>query len=554
MIKRCATHFGRIVSPSNIVSFTGFKPHTTCMPAVPLPKYLKNPFFGLGPLRTFIHKALTYCSVMLLCACTSLENHSQFDKQPSYQLGYQADSRLSAYLNHHPQDRENLTAFFPLDKGHDALLARLALIEAADKTLDLQYYIFRNDETGQLLTWRLFEAAQRGVRVRILLDDMQKRNDEGLARLSAHPNIQIRLFNPHQYRTARTLAMASDFSRLNRRMHNKSLTADSVVAIVGGRNIGNEYFSVNSPVEFGDFDLMLYGNSVEQTAEQFDLYWNSLHAVPIEWLTDNPIPVTEEELQAWLKETQLEQKFTQGRYDFTQLQLYQQFTDKSLVWYWGKGQVWYDLPDKVDTQEQQLADNLTSLLRTVKDSLVLISPYFVPTERGTQALVEAAHRGVEITIVTNSLASNDVFAVHGWYAKYRQDLVEAGIQLWETKASARIDSKWSFTGSSRSSLHAKVLLIDHRLLFAGSMNWDPRSALLNTEMAAVIEHPDYVQASEAKLPMGLKTNAYQVRMKNGEVAWFDHQSQVWFDSEPEATVWRKIGAWFAGILPIEEQL
>ncbi len=186
--------------------------------------------------------------------------------------------------------------------------------------------------------------------------------------------------------------------------------------------------------------------------------------------------------------------------------------------------------------------------------MVLISPYFVPTERGTQALVEAAHRGVEITIVTNSLASNDVFAVHGWYAKYRQDLVEAGIQLWETKASARIDSKWSFTGSSRSSLHAKVLLIDHRLLFAGSMNWDPRSALLNTEMAAVIEHPDYVQASEAKLPMGLKTNAYQVRMKNGEVAWFDHQSQVWFDSEPEATVWRKIGAWFAGILPIEEQL
>ncbi|HFQ5064345.1 TPA: phospholipase D family protein [Vibrio vulnificus] len=493
-------------------------------------------------------------SLFVLPSCTSVDRHQQAEKTITHHFGYQTDSRLSTYLNHPPQDRESLTAFFPLERGHDALLARLALIEAADKTLDLQYYIFRGDETGQLITWRLFEAAERGVRVRVLLDDMQKHNDQGLAQLSAHRNIEIRLFNPHQYRNARGLAMASDFSRLNRRMHNKSLTADSVLTIVGGRNVGNEYFSFHSPVEFGDFDLMLYGNSVQQTADQFDLYWNSLHAIPIEWIVPNSSVITQQEVAQWLVDSQLEAQFTDGQYDFTRLALYQQFTNKTLPWYWGKGQVWYDLPDKVESQSHQLAENLVSLLKNVEHSLVLISPYFVPTEQGTQALVAAAQRGVDITIVTNSLASNDVFAVHGWYAKYRQQLVEGGIKLWETKASARIDSKWSLTGSSRSSLHAKVMLIDHKMLFAGSMNWDPRSALLNTEMAAVIEHPDYVQASESKLPQDLKQSAYQVVMHQGKIAWFDHVSQTWLNTEPEASIWRRFGAWFAGVLPIEEQL
>ncbi|MDF4772254.1 phospholipase D-like domain-containing protein, partial [Vibrio parahaemolyticus] len=177
-----------------------------------------------------------------------------------------------------------------------------------------------------------------------------------------------------------------------------------------------------------------------------------------------------------------------------------------------------------------------------------------PTEAGTQTLSNAAKRGVDITIVTNSLASNDVFAVHGWYAKYRKDLLEAGIKLWEVKASAKLKSKWSITGSSRASLHAKAMTIDNKTLFVGSMNWDPRSAALNTEMAVVIEQPEYVQMFLEQLPNQLSSNAYALTLRDGDIVWTDVKTGEEYDSEPEAGVWRKMGAWFSGILPIEDQL
>lgn len=181
----------------------------------------------------------------VLSACSSIESNQPSEKSTTFHFGYQQDSVLAHYFEAYGEDPKTITGFYPLNQGHDALLARTSLIESAQKSLDLQYYIYRGDETSQLITWRLYEAAKRGVRIRLLLDDMQKRNDNVMAALNAHPNIEIRLFNPHQYRSARIFALTSDFERLNRRMHNKSLIADSVSAIVGGRNIGNEYFSLN---------------------------------------------------------------------------------------------------------------------------------------------------------------------------------------------------------------------------------------------------------------------------------------------------------------------
>lgn len=501
-----------------------------------------------------LSKALFGSMLILVSACSSIQPRDPSEKSTSFQYGYQEESALAEFFESYDKAPDSDTAFYPLNQGNDALLARIALIESAEKSLDLQYYIYRNDETSQLITWRLYEAAQRGVRVRLLLDDMQKRNDAGMAELNAHPNIEIRLFNPHQYRSARLFALASDFSRLNRRMHNKALIADSVSAIVGGRNIGNEYFSFESNVEFGDFDVMLYGEAVTQTADQFDLYWNSLYAIPMEWIVTDSEKVADDAIQAQVKKLQLEEKFSTGTYNFKELDLYEELQQGKLHLYWGQGDVWFDLPDKIATQESQLVANLGELLESVEGSFVLISPYFVPTESGTKALADAAKRGIDVTIVTNSLASNDVFAVHGWYAKYRQELVEAGIQLWEVKASARIKSKWSLTGSSRASLHAKAMMIDSKTLFVGSMNWDPRSAALNTEMAVVIEQPEYVQDSLNKLPHQLKQNAYRIIIKDGDIAWLDTETGEIHSSEPEASIWRKMGAWFSGILPIEDQL
>ncbi|MET2949047.1 phospholipase D family protein [Vibrio owensii] len=501
-----------------------------------------------------LSKAILGSLLLLVSACSSIQPKDPSEKSTSFQLGYQEDSALAEFFESYGKDPKSETAFYPLNQGNDALLGRIALIESAEKSLDLQYYIYRSDETSQLITWRLYEAAKRGVRVRLLLDDMQKRNDAGMAELNAHPNIEIRLFNPHQYRDARVFALASDFERLNRRMHNKALIADSVSAIVGGRNIGNEYFSFESNVEFGDFDVMLFGEVVTQTADQFDLYWNSIYAVPMEWIVPEADKVADRAIQAQVRTLELEEKFSTGPYNFKELDLYEELQQGNLKLYWGKGEVWFDLPDKIATQESQLIANLGELLENVDSSFVLISPYFVPTESGTKALTDAAKRGIDITIVTNSLASNDVFAVHGWYAKYREDLVKAGIKLWEVKASAKIKSKWSLTGSSRASLHAKLMMIDENKLFVGSMNWDPRSAELNTEMAVVIEQPEYVQKQQTVLPEQLKENAYQVVLKDGDITWLDLETGEVFDSGPEASVWRKMGAWFSGILPIEDQL
>ncbi|UPQ90302.1 phospholipase D family protein [Vibrio sinaloensis] len=490
----------------------------------------------------------------LLVGCSSLNVADLAEKPASYHLGYQSHSPLANYFEKLQHSDPDLSGFLALDQGEDALLARLALIETAQASLDLQYYIYRSDETSHLLTWRLYEAAERGVRVRLLLDDMQKRNDEHIAELNSHPNIEIRLFNPHQYRQARLLAMASDFERLNRRMHNKSLTADGVASIVGGRNIGNEYFSFASNVEFGDFDLLLYGEVVEQTADQFDLYWNSRYAIPMEWIVEHSETLQASSIQEQVGRLQLKEKFSSGQYDFRKLPLYQHLNDGTIELFWGKGQVWYDHPDKIDHQQSQLVDNLEQLLATVEQSVVIISPYFVPAQAGTEALIAAVQQGVDVTIITNSLASNDVFAVHGWYAKYRKQLVQSGIKLWEMKVSADSKSKWSVTGSSRASLHAKVILVDQRILIVGSMNWDPRSSDLNTEMAAVFEQPQYVKHTLSKLPSELNANAYQLMVQDGQLMWRDNTSGEIVDTEPQASVWRRIGAWLSGILPIEQML
>ncbi|GAM66632.1 cardiolipin synthetase [Vibrio sp. JCM 19236] len=420
--------------------------------------------------------------------------------------------------------------------------------------MDLQYYIYRNDETGKLMTWRLFEAAERGVRVRILLDDMQKRNDQGLALLNSHPNIHIRLFNPNNYRTARNLGFLKEFGRLNSRMHNKSITADNVSSIVGGRNIGNEYFSYDTSVEFGDFDLLLYGNTVEQVADQFDQYWNSDFAVPVEWIFETDEVITAEDVKQTVLTERLEEQFTTGAYDITKLDLHRKLVNNQLPLYWGEGKLLYDLPDKVGTQNSQLIDDLTLILEDVEDNVVIISPYFVPTELGTQHLVEAVQSGKQVTIITNSLASNDVFAVHGWYAKYREDLIEGGVKLWEIKSTAKFKSKWSMTGSGRSSLHAKVMFFDDRYLFVGSMNWDPRSALHNTEMAVIIDQADFVLENEIELFNELDKYAYKLKIRDGDLVWVDNMTQEVFESEPDASIWLRMGAWMAGILPIEEQL
>ncbi|NOI67726.1 phospholipase D family protein [Vibrio sp. 99-8-1] len=495
--------------------------------------------------------------VAALTGCVSSNiDPARYEKSPSFTITNAQPTRLEHYFSQEIATHSSAaeTGFYPLEKGHDALLARLAIIGSAQYSIDAQYYIFRDDDAGNLIGWRLFEAAERGVRVRLLLDDMQKYDDSALVRYSSHPNIEVRLFNPHHLRSARGVAMMSDFDRLNHRMHNKSLSVDGVVTIIGGRNVGNEYYSINSDVEFADLDLLMVGKSVPEVNRQFDLYWNSDYSIPVEWVSDNQQHYTSVDVDTWIEQQGLESTFSEDIYDFTKLPFYTDLVSGTLPLYWGESELLYDLPNKPESKQSTLIDSLGSVLEQVETSLVFISPYFVPTERGTQELVDAVKQGFEVTVITNSLASNDVFAVHGWYAKYRKDLVEGGVQLWEMKPNAELKKNWSLTGSRRSSLHTKAIIIDKKKIFVGSMNLDPRSVHLNTEMGIIIEQPEYAQQVYRELMHEITTMAYKVAVKDGDIVWIDNAADEILSSEPDASLWRRFGAWFSGILPIEEQL
>ncbi|WP_418114046.1 phospholipase D family protein [Vibrio scophthalmi] len=482
-------------------------------------------------------------------------------KASSLTLPLNPNTKLGQLATHYMSENQTSAAdqsgFYPLSDGQEALLARIALIENSEQSLDLQYYIYRDDSTSSLLTHAIFQAAERGVRVRILLDDMQSRSDSDMAALAAHDNIELRLFNAFDNRVLRMLDFLTNFSQMNRRMHNKALIADSAFAIAGGRNIGDEYFAANHDVDFGDFDLLLAGNSVAEISHQFDLYWNSTPATPIEALVEVGQAPTAEQVTQWQR--QLRNHFDGSEYsaNINQLPLMRALNGKTLPLYWGEAKVYYDQPSKVyqPDQSQLMLHSLGDILSQADSSFVLVSPYFVPTQAGTDLLTKAAQEGLDITIITNSLASNDVFAVHGWYAKYRKQLIESGINLYEVKADPQAKKNYSWLGSSRTSLHAKTFVIDGRKIFAGSFNFDPRSAFLNTEMGVLINAPEFVTDALMNVDDILHKSAYQLMLDNqGNLLWINHQTHRRYDSEPDTSIWLRIGAWIAGILPIETQL
>ncbi|WP_222939532.1 phospholipase D family protein [Photobacterium sp. BZF1] len=486
--------------------------------------------------------------------CSSLP---EAEKTPTYTIPFDAQTELGRQVKPYLDDYADLTGFYPLGDGQEAFLARLALIYSAEHSLDLQYYIYRSDSTSSLMTYALYQAAERGVRVRILLDDMQSRNDTSLARLSSHPNIKIRLFNPFVNRKSRIFGFISDFDRLNRRMHNKALIADNAFSITGGRNIGDEYFAANSAIDFGDFDILMVGDAITDISVQFDLYWNSKPAIPIESLVQPQPKPTPEEVFEW--ETELKRDFKHSEYmeSMAKLPLTDHIKNKTLEFYWGKAEVHYDLPSKVYSPEDTdlMLHQLGAILEQADSELLLVSPYFVPTSQGADALVQAVDEGIDVTIITNSLASNDVFAVHGWYAKYREPLLAGGVKLYEVKVDPSLKKKRSWLGSSRTSLHAKTFIIDRKKLFVGSFNFDPRSAYLNTEMGVLIESSEFGELLYRQVDRNLKKNTYRLALdESGNLEWHNDVSGIIKRKEPDSGLFLRFSAWFAGLLPIEDQL
>jgi putative cardiolipin synthase len=446
-----------------------------------------------------------------------------------------------------------MSGVHPLLDSLDAFAARMLLARAADRSLDVQYYIWHDDLSGRLLLQELHEAAARGVRVRLLLDDNGIAGlDVTLAALDAHPNIEERLFNPFPSRTLRWTGYLTDFSRLNRRMHNKSFTADNQASIVGGRNVGDEYFDAAEGSVFVDLDVLAVGPVVREVSRDFDGYWASGSAYPV----DRLVPPAEGPLQIAADEEKAKVFVDAVRQSDFVLQL----MERRLPFEWGRALLVSDDPAKGlgDAAESALLPHkLGELLGEPRAEVELISAYFVPGE-STGLFTSMAKRGVRLTVLTNSFEATDVAVVHAGYAKRRKELLEAGVTLYELKRiSPQSQSARSFvgsSGSSASSLHAKTFSVDRARVFVGSFNFDPRSANLNTEMGILIDSAALAQRIASSFETGIPERSYEVRLSDeGELYWIERRGQerVRHDTEPGTSFWQRAGVRFMSLLPID---
>jgi putative cardiolipin synthase len=453
-----------------------------------------------------------------------------------------------------------------LPQGPDALAARLAVADAATTSLDVQYYIWHSDDSGVLLIHRLLKAADRGVRVRLLLDDLgTKATDDGLLVLDSHPNIEVRLFNPVSLRSARMLGALLDFRRVNRRMHNKAFIADNKVAIVGGRNIGDEYFGAREDVNFADLDVVTVGPVVQEVSQQFDAYWNSPSSIEITAIAaPNETPEHAATRRARY-ETMLAQANQSAAAQRVRKSAETSTTREGRVSF-VPGRAWavYDDPVKVTHSASDPTSHLAPKLRAIVDStqreLFIVSPYFIPEAKGLELFRELRARGVRVVVLTNSLASTDVAAVHAGYKRYRKPLLECGVELYELKPQGR-EIKHSggsspFGSSSKASLHAKTFTFDQFTTFVGSMNLDPRSLRLNTEVGLLIECPELAAELTQKVLQDIDRHAYKPQLDGGRLFWTTTEDgqEVRYTKEPGTSAGQRMKVMLLSCLPIEGQL
>ena len=450
-----------------------------------------------------------------------------------------------------------------MSHAREAFIVRLALADLAERSLDMQYYVWDGDATGRIIVDRVMKAADRGVRVRLLVDDpYYKASDPVKAALDAHPNVEIRLFNPATNRRWSRLDFIVDFRRFNRRMHNKLMVADNAAAIVGGRNIGDEYYGVNTIANFRDLDVLAVGPVVRDLSGVFDRYWNSASTVPIATIVERAYGAAD--LDAIL--ARLRQEIAAADYPYPIDQHLDELAAQgaelrdNLVW--AHGRVIADDPEAVARGKE--ADDVVEFIRArvaeLKEELLAEAPYFVLPARA-QATVKALHeRNVRVRVLTNSLASNNQLAAHSGYAKTRRRLLENGMELYELRPDTdAFRSGWSLhSGRSRAALHTKAMVFDRKAVFIGSFNLDPRSAVINTEAGLYIESPELAKRLTAYMATGVApANSYRVLLDpNGKIVWQTVRDgqEVCSRDEPETGFRRRFAAGLLKLLPIDAQL
>jgi len=416
---------------------------------------------------------------------------------------------------------------------------------------------------------RLLQAAGRGVRVRVLLDDIHTRGkDFNIALVDAHPNVEVRLFNPFANRSRRGLEFLTSMSRVNHRMHNKLFLMDNALAVVGGRNIGDHYFGVNTTTNFRDLDLLAVGPIVPRLSASFDEFWNSDWAMPVAaFLEEPPRKIQVDEAVARLCAWMEQQTGFPYPIENTQDEIVERLQQARGRFIWGPAEVLSDTPHKVgsDGSYQGIAPTLAANAGDLREELLIESAYFVPGKEGVEGLSALVARGVRVRVLTNSLASNDVVPAHAGYARNREGLLAGGVDLHELRPDAgSVRNGWSLHGSSSAaSLHTKAVVFDREKVFIGTYNLDPRSRSINTEIALLVESPELAEQVVAFMDSGARPdNSYRVVLEEdamdaaAALTWTaeDGGRKVRYDSDPEVGFWRRLSADFLSLLPMESQL
>jgi len=474
-----------------------------------------------------------------------------------------SSTRLGQFFGPAADEHPGLSGFSLLSHGREAFIVRLALGDLAERSLDLQYYVWDGDTTGRLIVDRVVKAADRGVRVRLLVDDpYYKASDTVIASLDAHPNVEIRLFNPFTNRNWSVLDFIFDFGRVNRRMHNKLMIADNASAIVGGRNIGDIYYGVNTTANFRDLDVLAVGPVVHDLSRVFDQYWNSRSAVPIATIVDRAYGAADlDAIRIRLRDeiATVDYPYPIDQ-DLEQLAAGGAELRDNLTW--ANGRIIADDPEAVACGKE--SDDVVAFIRgrvaQLKTELLAESPYFVLPARAL-ATVKALHeRNVRVRVLTNSLASNDMLPAHSGYAKTRRRLLENGMELYELRPDTdAFRPGWSFlSGRSPAALHTKATVFDREAVLIGSFNLDPRSAVINTEAGLYIESPELAERLVAYMATGVApANSYRLLLDpKGEIVWETERDgqRVQYRDEPQTGFRRRFVANLWKLLPIDAQL
>ncbi|MFO1407916.1 MAG: phospholipase D family protein [Steroidobacteraceae bacterium] len=502
-------------------------------------------------------------AVLVLAGCATLQPRPPLPVEQALPPGDTTplDRTIGAAEQAHPGE----SAFRLLREGPEAFAVRARTAQLVERSLDLQTYIWNADGTGTMLASLILSAADRGAKVRLLVDDMDARDKNyGFAALDAHPNIEVRMFNPFSSRTG-TLSYVFEavgsFERINRRMHNKTWIADNRVAVVGGRNLGDEYFGASDEVNFTDLDFAMAGPVVRDASASFDKYWNSDSAYPMALLVPAGTisPEALDRLRSQLAKALEHADESRYAEELRRNDAVRRLVSGDWPMSWSPEYRFVsDDPAKVLGKQSgiggsQVLEFLWPVLKDVRTSLSVTSPYFVPGEAGAEGFVAIHRAGVDVGILTNSLAANDVAMVYGAYSRSRKPLLEGGVKLWEMKPTPGTKVASSMFGSSGASLHTKALTADHRATFVGSYNLDPRSTSLNCEQGVYVVSPEIAATMERIFAVDTSPDhAWALSLEDGKLRWSDGSTT--YGSSPDASAGRRFQAWLARVLGLDSQL